>query len=216
MALRGNSRILLGIVCGLVIIGSAAALFLQFRAPKEDTAIHEAVGEMMAEQIPTITNNARVIVITLDSHSYPHLGLRRAGFERAVKNLPGVKVLDWEEVDPKGKPKYGPGRGLSGERYARLVKKNPVGNVFVSFIGAPEMEKDDFKELPSPPPILLCETRAREELIDLFEKNALHAAVVPRFTYPAPEGKGKTPRERFDLFYQVLNPSNVPRDDEKD
>jgi hypothetical protein len=206
------------VLCGLIIVGSITALFFQFRPPKEDTVVHEAVGEIMAEQIPTLTNNARVVVITLDSSAYPVLGLRRAGFERAVKNLPGVKVLDWEEVDPKGKPKYGAGRGLSGEKYVRLVKKNPEGNVFVSFIGAPEMEKEDLKELPSPAPILLCESRAREELLELFDKGALHAAIVPRFTYPAPEGKPKTPRQKFDLFWQILNPKNIPRDEasEKD
>ena len=64
--------------------------------------------------------------------------------------------------------------------------------------------------------MLLCEARLREGLLELFDKGVLHAAIVPRFTYPAPEGKAKTPREKFDLFWQVLNPSNVPREKDSD
>lgn len=217
MANASGKKILLVIVSVLAIGASLTFLTLQLRAPKTDSAVHEAVGEIMAEQISTLTNDARVVVITLDSSGNPELAWRRAGFERAVARLTGVKVLDWEEVDTKGKTKYGPGRGLSGERYLRLVKKNPEGNVFVSFIGAPEFEDEDFEELPSALPTLLAETRAREGLLELFDKKILHAAIVPRFLFPAPETDRKTPRGKFELYWQILNPSNVPREeDEKD
>lgn len=208
---------LVAILAVVAIAASITFFVFQLRQPKTDFAVHEAVGEIVAEQIPTLTNNARVVVITIDSSEQPEIAWRRAGFERAVAKLPGVKVLDWEEVDTKGKgSKYGPGRGLSLERYLRLVKKNPEGNVFVSFIGAPDVEeKDELKDLPSALPRFLAETRVRDGLLDLFDKGVLHAAIVPRFIFPAPENKRKTPREKFDLYWQILNPSNVPRDEEE-
>jgi hypothetical protein len=215
MAKLTSKQILLATLSVLAIGASIAFLVFQLRQPKTDFAVHQAVGEIIAEQIPSLTNNARVVVITIDSHHEPELAWRRAGFELAVAKLPGVKVLDWEEVDTKGKSKYGPGRGLSLERYLRLVKKNPEGNLFVSLIGAPDFEKDELKDLPSPLPRLLAEARVRDGLLELFDKGVLHAAIVPRFVFPAPEKPRKTPRDKFELYWQILNPANVPREEEE-
>src|ERR1041384_2028230 len=69
------------------------------------------------------------IISLLASLALPGLALakekaRAIGFERRAKTLHGIKILKWEQVDPKGKTKYGPGHGLSADRYARIVKKH--------------------------------------------------------------------------------------------
>jgi hypothetical protein len=139
------------------------------------------------------------------------------GFENALARFPKLELYRTEEVETEGKSKYGPGRGLSGARFLRNVKKySGRAAVVISFIGSPELNEDQLKELPKPMPLFIAETRARDEVVAMFGAGAIHAAVVPRFIFPAPVEKPRTPREWFDMYFQVINPSSLDTDDRED
>lgn len=214
MAKTAPKQIVVAIVSLLVIAGAGAAIYMQTRPPGINAALHREIGEVLAEQAAALTNSGKIVLITIDGKKYPEIKAQMEGFESALAKFPKLELYRTEEVDTEGKSKYGPGRGLSESRFLRHVKKySGRAAIVVSFIGSPELNQDQLKELPKPMPLFIAETRGRDELVEMFAAGAIRAAVVPRFIFPAPVEKPRTPREWFDMYYQVVNPSNLNADD---
>jgi hypothetical protein len=209
---------LLALVFSIVaIIASAVAIYQQTRAPEINRALHTEIGVVLAEQIAALTNAGRVVLVTIAGDKFPELKAQADGFEKALEKFPKLKLYRTVEVDSEGKAKYGPGRGLSDDRYLRILKKyEDRAAAIVSLIGAPELDKEKFEKLPEKRPFFIAETREREELVLLFAAGGIHAAIVPRFDFPSPVDKPHTPREWFDKFWQVINVSNFKADAESD
>lgn len=213
--MTSRKKILLTTICILAITASAIAIALQLRTPGINVPLHQMVGQVLAEQTAaSCSNKAAIVIITLDTPD-PILKARLEGFEKAARTVPGLKILDSAEVKGEGRAKYGPGRGLSGERYLRIVNKHPKADTFVSLIGAPNLSPEQLRKLPKPPPRLIAETRARDHVVLLFRARALQAAVVPRFIFPAPGGKPHTAREWFNVYWQTISPGNAPPPEEE-
>src|SRR5262249_43748016 len=107
-------------------------------------------------------------------------------------------------------PKYGVGSGLSGRRYIRTVNKNTNATVFVSFVGAPRITKEEEAELVVHPKFI-AEARNVEHLPRLFQKRLIDVAVVSRFQFPAPGPENpKSPNEWFTKRYQIIMATNLP------
>jgi hypothetical protein len=217
MAKTSPKQIVLAVFSFLAIAGAAAAIYMQTRPPGINAPLHRAIGEVLAEQAAALTNRGKIVVITIDGQKYPELKAQMEGFENALARFPKLELYRTEEVDTEGKSKYGPGRGLSESRFLRNVKKySGRAAVVISFIGSPELNEDQLKELPKPMPLFIAETRARDEVVAMFGAGAIHAAVVPRFIFPAPVEKPGTAREWFDMYFQVINPSSLDADDHED
>ena len=218
MGKTGPKQIAISIVALLAIAASGWVIYRQTRPEGINVKLHRVIGEVLAEQAALVTTNrGKVVVVHLDRAKYPVINAQLEGFESGLQKFPDLKLYRTVEVDAEGKPKYGPGRGLSGERFLRIVKKySGRADVIVSFIGTPTLTEEEFKNLRQPMPKFVAETRAREQLAQLFAANAVHAAIVPRFIFPSPVQKPKTPRDWFDEGWQVINPSNVPADDAPD
>jgi hypothetical protein len=177
--------------------------------------LHRTMGEVLAEQAASITNKGKIVVITIDGNAFPEIKAQMEGFEKALEKFPGLKLYRTVEVETEGKPKYGPGRGLSEERFLRIMNKySERAQIVISLIGSPELKEDQFEKVPKRMPKFIAETRGRDELAALFAAGVIHAAIVPRFVFPAPVEKPRTAREWFDNYWQVINPSTVADDDE--
>jgi hypothetical protein len=195
---------------GAVIIASCTWIyFTQIRAVQHNVALHQRIGEVIAEQTAElIGGKGRVVTIGIETKEWPELKTQLTAFHTRLKALGTYEVRDYE-MDTKDQPKYGVGSGLSGRRYVRTVNKNTNANVFISFIGAPRLNKEERAELAIKPR-LIVEARAVDNLPSLFQHQLLDVAVVSRFQYPSPGPESpKTPQDWFVKRYQLVTATNV-------
>src|SRR5437899_2928174 len=136
----------------LVIIASGLWIYYhEFKAAKHSVALHQRVGQVLAEETANlIGKKGRVITISIDTKEWPELKTQIDAFKETLKKRGDYEVRDYQ-LDTKDQPKYGVGSGLSGRRYVRTVKKNEKADVFVSFIGAPKLSKEEMAELGKKP-----------------------------------------------------------------
>jgi hypothetical protein len=199
-----NTLLIIGSL--LAIAASAAWIYYQrVRAPKHNIALHQRVGEVMAEETAKLLGHSgRLLVITLPAGAEPELQTQLNAFRGTLKKSGDFHIKE-HELDIKDQPKYGVGTGLSGRRFVRIVKNHPDIDVLVSFVGAPKLSDDEIADLKKPLKFI-AESRSTEHLPKLFEKQLIQVAIVSRFIFPAPGPlKPKTPQEWFDKRYQIVS-----------
>ena len=194
----------------LTIVG--AGLWIYFRdikAPTHNVALHQRIGEIIAEQTVKVAGaKGRLVIITIPTGSEPELKTQLDAFYRKLKSLGQYEVKE-HELDTKDQPKYGLGAGLSGRRFLRTVKNNPKADAIVSFVGAPKLSDDEIAELQHPPKFI-AETKTPDHLPKLFEKQIIQMAIASRFVFPAPgPARPKTPQDWFDKRYQIIAADSV-------
>lgn len=192
--------------CLAVIAGSCTWIyFTQTRAVKHNVALHQRIGEVLAEQTAELVGRkGKVVTISIETKEWPELKTQIEAFRTRLKTLGTYELRDYQ-MDTKDQPKYGVGSGLSGRRYVRTVNKNTNADVFVSFIGAPKLNKEERAEL-AVKPRFIAEARGVDNLPSLFQHKLLDVAVVSRFQYPSPAPeKPKTPEEWFTKRYQIVS-----------
>jgi hypothetical protein len=200
-----KKNILLAVSSVLAISASATWIYFhEFKKPKHNVALHQRVGEVMAEQTSGLIGpKGRLVLITIPTATEPELRTQLDAFRRALKIRGDYEIKD-HELDTKDQPKYGLGAGLSGRRFVRTVKNNPKADAIVSFVGAPKLSAEDLAELPKIPKFI-AESRSPDHLPKLFEKQVLQVAIVSRFAFPAPGPLDpKTPQEWFNKRFQVV------------
>jgi hypothetical protein len=191
----------------LAIVGSCVWIyFTQFKAAKYNVGLHQRIGEVLAEQTAKlIGNKGRVVTIAIETKEWPELRTQLDAFQTALTKLGKYELRDYE-LETKDQPKYSVGSGLSGRRYVRIVNKNTNATVFVSFIGVPNMKKEDLAQLAFTPR-LIAESRSTDDVAKMFKRGLLDVAVVSRFQFPSPNPKSpKTPDEWFIKQFQIVTP----------
>ena len=168
----------------LVIVASALWIYYhEFKAAKHSVALHERVGQVLAEQTANlIGKKGRVVTISIDTKEWPELKTQTDAFKETLKKLGDYEMRDYQ-LDTKDQPKYGVGSGLSGRRYVRTVKKSEKADIFVSFIGAPKLSKEDLAELGKKPRFI-AESRSGDNLPGLFENKLIDVAVRRNLSHP--------------------------------
>jgi hypothetical protein len=201
---------LVGIGAILVTASCAGWIYYsQFKAPKHNVALHERIGEVLAEQTAKVVGpKGRLVVLTIPAGADPELKTQLEGFHRALKRL-GQYDTKEHEVDTKDQLKYRAGSGLSGRKFVRAVKNHPRADALVSFIGIPSLSADEVAQIGTRPKFI-AESCSTEHLSELFTQQILQAAVVSRFEFPAPgPHKPKTPQQWFDKRYQIVTASDA-------
>lgn len=202
-----------GLLAAASLVAIAASLswiyYREFKTPKHNVALHQRVGQVMAEQTAKLLGpKGLILVVTIPTQGQPELQTQLEAFHRALHPLGNYEVKE-HSLDTKDQPKYGVGTGLSGRRFVRLVKNHPEAKAIVSFVGAPKLTGSEMAELGKVP-IFIAESRSPDQLPELFEKKILLAAVVSRFVFPAPgPAQPLTPAEWFNKRYQVLTTADV-------
>jgi hypothetical protein len=208
---RKAKQALVVIACLAVIAISAVWTYrTQFAAPRFNVVLHQAVGRAMAEETARLLGNkGKIVVVAMEFSKVPELQTQIEEFEKTLKQLGSVTVKETYKLETEDKPQYGLGSGLSGRRYVRIVNKNTNALAIVSFVGAPHLTDDEIAQLKTVPK-LIAESRSADKLKRLFDKQALHVAVVARFQFPTPvKGRPSTHREWFDQRFQVVTPTNA-------
>jgi hypothetical protein len=206
-----NTKNILLSAGALIAIGVAALWIYwhEFKAPQHDVALHQRVGEIMAEQTARVAGKSgKIVLMTIPTTGEPELKTQLAAFNVKLKTLGNYQVREYE-MDTKDQDKYGVGTGLSGRRYVRTANKNLDADVMVSFIGAPSMKQEDFAALEKVPK-LVAQARSVDHLPRLFASNLISVAVAARFTFPSPGLENpKTPQEKFIKRYQLVTADAV-------
>jgi len=190
----------------LAIAVSVSLIVSSSRKPNFNVELHEGLGQVIAEETARLLNKTgEVVLITVNSSEFPVLKTQLEAFRRAIKKSGSVTLADTVFIKSDHQGKYGPGRGLSGARFLRIVEEHPKVQAFVSLVGVPHLTDEEISKLAKPRVRFVAETKLDEKLKKLFENHVLQVAIVPRFQFPAPGRKNPhTPREWFDRYFQVV------------
>jgi hypothetical protein len=193
----------------LVIGFSVFQIVGYWRAPNYNVKLHQGVGQALAEQALEVLNRTgRVVVLTLDPTQYPALKTQIEAFTRLLKMKSAVVVTQQLLIDSSQKRKLGPGVGLTSHGFVEFLKRSADADALVSFVGTPNPADPEIQTYEGPAVKFIAETQARGKLHRLFERKLLSAAIVPRFTFPAPgPANPRTPEEWFERNFQVVRPS---------
>ncbi len=206
-----TKQILLAAGSIVVIAVSLRSIWSHVAEPGENLTLHQRVGQVLAEQtIQLLGNTGRVAVITLKGSQFPILKAQWEAFNKTLRGS-GVRLVKTIAVNPKGKAKYGPGRGLSAVKFLQIRSQNDKLDALVSLIGLPELDDQAVQQLKRPGPKVIGETKAGERLERLLEHDAVQVAVVPRFVFPAPVSKHPhSAHAQFDRYFQVVKEARPP------
>jgi hypothetical protein len=202
-----NAKNLVAVGAIVAIVAAGVVIYRNARPPKDEVklSVQEAIGEALAEEtIKATESKGKIVLITLEEGQSPELDQYVAAFKDRIYDTP-VKIARTDHISDEKSGKYGPGSGMSGKRFVRIIKKYPEADAIVSFVGTPDGEDEELKELKQPVPKFIAFSRAPDDIDEMFDDKLLFAAVVPRFEFPAPgPEKPKTKQEMFQKYYQVV------------
>jgi hypothetical protein len=207
--MQSQARNLTIATAALVAIG--ASIFLIYKSQREPTLrptvqIHGVLGEALAEETIKITGGqGQIVVVTLDHGQSVELDRYYKAFKDALKKS-ALKILRTDTVSAEKSSKYGPGAGMSGRRYEKLISNYPNAAAIVSLVGIPHPNDDELKALKGKTiPRFVAFSRNAKDLDELIKEKWVTVAIVPRFadSASAPHDP-KTPREWFDKEFQIV------------
>jgi hypothetical protein len=209
MTLETKRGFAVALAAAAIIASCSWIYFTQIKVTRHNIGLHEYIGKVLAEQTANlIGKRGKVVTVAIETKEWPELKTQLEAFKSTLKKLGDYELRDYE-MDTKDQPKYGVGSGLSGRRYVRTFQKNEQADVIVSFIGAPNLSKEEIQELTDKPKFI-AESRSSDHLSELFENKLISVAVVSRYQFPSPgTDNPKTPQEWFIKRYQVVTPETA-------
>lgn len=207
-----NKKVLLALILLAAIVAAGVSIFFQLRKPQDNRTppMDQIIGEALADEVvQALGGTGHIIPVTLETGQSPELDKYVDAFKHRIYKT-AIKVANTDKISSEKAGKYGPGSGMSAKRFVRLMGKYPADKVIVSFVGTPDGEDKELRDLKPPLPQFIAFSRAPDDLDELFQHHLLLAAIVPRFQFPAPgPEKPKTNREWFEKYYQVVRADSV-------
>lgn len=207
----GNKKIL-GLVAGLVVLGSLVSLFLSCYGlpPDLDRRPPRALGQRLAREALKLGGaGTKVILITRDTSLFtnPFLDELQEGFLSTLRQGGGQLTLTHAiKVDPLRVTAVPPGDFL------QILKKASTSEVVVSLLGPPVLtdgQADTFSG-KAPRLVALCSGQMEDRLSlkKVFAQGLMQVAVVDKksATRGGPGGDGL--EAWFDHFYAVVTPES--------
>jgi hypothetical protein len=202
-----NKSLLISIVAVAAIVIAGLSIYRNNRPPKNEVklSVQEAVGEALAEEtIHATGGKGEIVLITLEEGQSPELDQYVAAFKDRIYDS-AVKITRTDTISAEKSGKYGPGSGMSGKRFVRIIEKYPNADAIVSFVGTPDGEDEELEEVKQPVPKFIAFSRDPDDIDEMFDDKLLFSALVPRFEFPAPgPEEPKTKQELFQKHYQVV------------
>src|SRR5262249_29676852 len=145
--------LLIGLGAILAILASAAwILWFELGPAKQNVQLHQAVGQVMAEETSRLIGRAGgIVVVTVDNRTAPELKIQLDTFRKQLKLLGAMTIKDTIVLDPGDNPKFRAGAGLSAKRFLKIVRKHPDAAAIISFVGAPEMTDEELSQMKTIP-----------------------------------------------------------------
>jgi len=208
---RATKQLTIAAIAIAIIGASAVWIYRQnFAQPAYEPTIQvqTVVGEVLAEEtIKLIGTAGQIVVITLEHGQSGELDTHYESFKDGLKKS-SIKILRTDTISA-GKSKYGPGSGMSGRRFVKVVTQFAQADAIVSLVGLPDADEAELKELKGRPlPKVVAFARDPKPLPELFANQWAHVAIVPRRQgNPTAPANPKTSREWFDKQYEIVRAS---------
>ncbi len=209
---RGLSKGMTG-VGAVILIGVAAALiYKQLRGPRlfmQERYIF--IGQKVADETARLLNNSgRIVVIGFDYKGQPDQVVTETdAFLKAIKKR-GIAVAGVELQDPVALAQGQ--KFLPGDIYLSLVKKYPSVDAFVSFVGPPQLSRNQVAELGSKMPKCVAVSLFSFAGKRLFRDGVIQVAMLPRFEPLGPNvPPPKSDAEWFDQNFQIVHVEEASR-----
>ncbi len=204
-----RTRASTSVLSAAVVLASLTAIWAATSGlpPRVEPRIHEEIGRALAQEAARLLGpGGRVTVLARDTSTFkqPAIDIALGSFTRELKKS-GAKdpVVQALQVDPL-RPLQVPAGDLH-----ELLRRGAVGDVVVSFMGAPLLSDEQRGSLGAVKPkvVAFCPGGifGIQELKALGGQGLLHASVVSRpakVGMPAAAGPG---REPFDALYERLD-----------
>jgi hypothetical protein len=198
---------LLGGIAVAAILASAVWIYRTQLAPSRDVnrRLHKGVGEALGlETVKLLPGPGEIVLVTMQKGSFAEMDLMEEAFKRVLYKS-RLRIARVDRISAEKSAKFGPGSGMSGKRFAKLAEKYPKANAIVSLVGVPDPDDKEMKSLSKSRPNLVAFSRSTDDLEELFERNFIQVAIVPRFEFPAPgPEEPKTKEEWFQRHFQVV------------
>jgi hypothetical protein len=200
------------IVSSVTLVGAVGFLFLFFHPfpPQPPASLHEAIGEVMAEQtLRLLGPDGRVLVISREFREFekPAGAVQLGAFNRVLKKAgkePSVTRL--VKIDPDRLMVV-----PSGD-FLELLRKTTEKDVVASFMGPPLLgPMANQKGADHAKVVAIC-TGSMPVMVDLhglFGSGLLHAAITDRPGAVMSASKPPSGRSWFDQLYQVITEANL-------
>lgn len=203
-------------VAGLVIVASVGWLYVVWRwqgGQPRDRLPDELLGWGVAEEsVRLLPGGGQVVVVAWQSN--PLAGPAAAGeiqvreFLRAIRQRPHVRLRAEERLTPA---QFDQERMRLRDVFPALLNKYPAADLFVSFVGIPDLDPSSDQPAGRRLPQFLVVTPATPALPAFFDRGLVTVAIVPRQLYISPQaGNPQTQRDWFDSYYEVVTAASRP------
>jgi len=204
-------RLIIAILAGLIIVGSL--FFMRSRGILSSSTIkldpYIALGQVMAQETGKLLNHGGRIGVVIpkdyQDKSNPVMVKEWDAFRDELRQYHSIElavteVISSAELTPEG--------AMSDARFTELLNKHSELTALVLLVGLPVWESGKKADLPSVRPNIIAVTGQRMFLKSYFTSALVSVLIVPRLSGLNPQLEPKTPREWFDMLYQIYTTQN--------
>jgi hypothetical protein len=197
----------------LIIGGAVVSLFFTLRggSPHYDAAPHEAVGQVLAEEVAKMAGGSgQIVLLSRDTTVFksPATVSLVKGFFKTLRTAGrSVAATNLFKVDPNRLIRVPPGD------FFEILRKLSEQDVVVSLMGPPLLSAEQRAKLGDKHArvVAFCSGPLPRQvnLKEVFEQGLLSVAIISRPTISMSPPQANVPRAWFDYLYQVITLENL-------
>lgn len=200
------------IVTTIAIVAAGVCIYLALagRSPKINLDPYHVLGAVTAEETAKLLGNqGRMLVMVRDTgpNKNPSVEAELKAFQQALKGQKAITVLV-ERIQVSPMQMMATGGGVPPEQFLQALKTHSNLGAVVLFMGFPPLNDSELEVLKQSgvKTVVACALRPGDE--QLFARQAIHLAIVPRSDSPPPGAPAaRTLRERFDQEFRIIAPA---------
>jgi len=201
-----------GLAAGAVVV----SLYFGFggRAPKIDLGPYDALGAVTAEETAKLLGGqGQVLVMARDTGAdkNPSVEAELKAFQETLKTHAGLgTAIERVRVTPM--LMMATGGGVPPAELFKALETHTNAGAVVLFFGFPQLTDPEVETLRKSGLKTVVVSSLRPGYKQLFERQAIHLAIVPRpEALPPDTPPPRTLRERFDQEFIILTPADAAR-----
>lgn len=214
---NGKSKRTTALILAAVAMAAAAASYYFIRsagAPGIDLDPYAGVGTVTAEEtVKLLQGKGQILVIFRDTGAdkNPVIEAQLKALRRTLTKHPGVNVAS-EGIGVAPMMMMATGGGVPADLFLKALQSHPNTSAVILFFGFPQLSEPELDALKKSDVKVVAVSSFRPGYKQLFEREVLHLAVVPRpDAQPGSSEPARTVRERFAQQYTLVTPAEAAR-----
>jgi hypothetical protein len=205
-----NKQQLVGAAAILAIVGSLLIIRKSRQVPPTlSNSLMQGVSEAVVQEIGRLAGNSpKIVVVELTGCEDCVLTESLKQIFPEVARRRGISVVATEKVKVFSESES----KLPADVYARVLQEHPDAGVVVSLAGLPASGTTPLPERTAKVLVIATSGNHDKEVQRMLDNKLVDAAIIPLTTRPANATRNpKTPREWFDMNYQVVTATSGPQ-----